>query len=377
MGLSRLGEIRYIRLGDYIERSTINNKDLKYDKNFITGVSNKGVFIEPKGNVDGVNLKPYKIVDTGAFVYNPSRLDIGSIAYRKDGVCIVSHLYQIFYLNDIGKKTIVPFYLFIYFHRKEFYREVSFRNFGSQRPEFNLNDMSEILIPLPPIEIQQKYVDIYNAMLLNQQAYEKGLDDLKLTCDAYVEKLKATSNEVIGTYIEKSNLKNEKNICKNIMGLSTLKQFRIQQKKTKDEDYSKFKIVKPRQIAYVQVTDTWKVLAFALNDTCNNIAVSPIYEVFTISEGGLLPEFLAVWMKREEFDRYARFHSWGSARETFSWEEMCNVKIPIPDIKIQQAIVDIYTVYQQRKEINDRLKKQIKDICPILIKGALEEGKRG
>lgn len=76
---------------------------------------------------------------------------------------------------------------------------------------------------------------------------------------------------------------------------------------------------------------------------------------------------------RAEFDRYARFHSWGSARETFDWSEMCEVKIPIPDIKVQQSIVNIYNAYIERKAINDKLKEQIKDICPILIKGSLEE----
>lgn len=72
-------------------------------------------------------------------------------------------------------------WLYIYFRRSEFCREVKFRNFGSQRPEFNFNDMSDIVIPLPDIEIQKKYVDIYNAMLENQKSYERGLDDLKLS----------------------------------------------------------------------------------------------------------------------------------------------------------------------------------------------------
>ena len=80
------------------------------------------------------------------------------------------------------------------------------------------------------------------------------------------------------------------------------------------------------------------------------------------------------WLRRSEFDRYSRFNSWGSARETFDWEDMCNVQIPIPDIKIQKAIVDIYKVYNTRRDINERLKAQIKDICPILIRGSLEEG---
>ena len=78
---------------------------------------------------------------------------------------------------------------------------------------------------------------------------------------------------------------------------------------------------------------------------------------------------------RSEFDRYARFHSWGSARETFTWDDLIKVKLPIPDINVQRSILDIYNCYRKRKEINEKLKEQIKNICPILIKGAIEEAK--
>ena len=81
-----------------------------------------------------------------------------------------------------------------------------------------------------------------------------------------------------------------------------------------------------------------------------------------------------LFLSRSEFNRYARFHSIGSARETFDWDELCNVQIPIPDIQVQKAIAEVFAVYNMRKQINEQLKAQIKDICPILIKGSLEEG---
>ena len=84
-----------------------------------------------------------------------------------------------------------------------------------------------------------------------------------------------------------------------------------------------------------------------------------------------------MWLSRTEFDRYARFHSWGSARENFSYDDMCNVCLPIPEKNIQKSIVEIYNAYNKRKEINERIKSQIKDIRPILIKGAIEDAKRG
>ena len=361
-----------IRLGDYIVRSTANNHDLKYGIDLITGVTSQGVFDTPKGNPLDVDLKPYKIVNNGAFVYNPTRLNLGSIAYRTEGLCIVSHLYMIFYLTDEGKKKIDPYWLYIYFRRDEFRREVTYRNFGSQRPEFNFNDMSDIVIPLPDLPTQQKYVDIYKAMVANQQSYERGLEDLRLVCDGYIEDLrKHVKCEKIGKYIQRYSEKNSEKNIDEVVGLSTEKKFRIAQSRVNRDELGGYKIVHPLDIAYVPTTDTWKVLAFAVNHFKKDVVVSPIYEVFATT-GKLKSDYLAIWMKREEFDRYARYNSWGSARENFTFEEMQNVEIPIPDESIQQSIIDLYLVYEERKAIAAQLKEQLNNLCPILIKGSLQ-----
>lgn len=366
-----------IRLGDYIERSTANNSDLKYGEELITGVNSSGVFASPKGSTLGVNLKPYKIVNNGAFVYNPTRLNLGSLAYRTEGLCIVSHLYMIFYLTEEGKKIIDPQWLYIYFHRDEFKREVTFRNFGSQRPEFNFNDMSDIIVSLPDIDTQRKYVGIYNAMISNQQCYERGLEDLKLTCDAYIEDLRRKIPcEEIGPYITRVDVRNGENGTKNVMGVSTSKEFREPTSKVNRNELANYKVVKPRQISFVQTTHNEKVFCNAFNNTDEDIVVTSVNEVFYTNENYLLPEYLVMFFNRTEFDRYARFHSWGSARETFTWDDLIKVKIPIADINIQKDIVDIFTVYKERKSINNRLKAQIKDICPILIKGSIEEARK-
>ena len=366
-----------IRLGDYIERSTANNSDLKYGEELITGVNSSGVFASPKGSTLGVNLKPYKIVNNGAFVYNPTRLNLGSLAYRTEGLWIVSHLYMIFYLTEECKKIIDPQWLYIYFHRDEFKREVTFRNFGSQRPEFNFNDMSDIIVPLPDIDTQRKYVGIYNAMISNQQCYERGLEDLKLTCDAYIEDLRRKMPcEEIGPYITRVDVRNGENGTKNVMGVSTSKEFREPTSKVNRNELANYKVVKPRQISFVQTTHNEKVFCNAFNNTDEDIVVTSVNEVFYTNENYLLPEYLVMFFNRTEFDRYARFHSWGSARETFTWGDLIKVKIPIADIAIQKDIVDIFTVYKERKSINDKLKAQIKDICPILIKGSIEEARK-
>ena len=107
-------------------------------------------------------------------------------------------------------------------------------------------------------------------------------------------------------------------------------------------------------------------LALNKGDTC---LVSKIYPVFKIkNENLILPDYLYIFFKRKEFDRYARYHSWGSARETFDWDDMCNVEIPIPDIEMQKSLVLIGSVLDKRKKINNELEEIIKNVCPVLFK---------
>ena len=369
MGLTK------IRLGDYIRRSTVNNRNLQYGEDLIVGVNNTGVFTTPKGSTNGVNLKPYKIVETGAFVYNPTRLDLGSIAYRTEGLCIVSHLYMVFYLTDEGKKIIDPQWLFIYFRRKEFQREVTFRNFGSQRPEFNFEDMSDIVIPLPLIDIQQKYVAVYNAMLANQQSYERGLEDLKLTCDAYIDKLKHKRTLVeIGDFIQQINNKNIDNQKYRFAGLSMDNYFIDSIADDTELDFTKYKIVEPNEYgAVLMKVGRDARLTIARNTSNERYLISPAYYTFRIT--GIMPEYFMTCVNRPEFERRGWFSCDTSARGSLSWDEFMKLKIPNATDEEQSVISELYKMQVVRIEINEKLKSQIKNICPILIKGSLEEGK--
>lgn len=363
-----------IRLGDYIERSTVNNHDLRYGADLIEGVTSKGVFDKPKGNPLDVDLQPYKVVENGAFVYNPTRLNLGSIAYRTEGLCIVSHLYMIFYLKEEGKKIIDPKWLYIYFRRDEFCREVTFRNFGSQRPEFNFNDMSDIVIPLPDIDIQHKYVAIYKAMLANQQSYERGLQDLKLVCDSYIEELRRTNPCFpIGNYVKPYNEKNTDGAITLEQGINIEKKF-ITPQRSNDNFFGR-KIVRKGQIAYcTQLNNENVAVALRTGPDC---IVSGVYDVIEIiDENVLLPEYLMIWLSRYEFGRFVYWASQGTSYEFLSYENLASYRIPVPPINMQQSIVNIYNCMNQRKRIGDDLKSQIKSICPILIKGSIEEAQK-
>ena len=69
-------------------------------------------------------------------------------------------------------------------------------------------------------------------------------------------------------------------------------------------------------------------------------------------------------------DRYTRFNSWGSARETFDWNEMCRVQIPLPPIDVQQAIVDVYHCMERAKQIATTAREKLKTLCPALVQRA-------
>lgn len=105
--------------------------------------------------------------------------------------------------------------------------------------------------------------------------------------------------------------------------------------------------------------------------------VSNSYQVFeVINTKKLLPKYLLLWMNRAETQRYAGFISFGTTRDIFSFNDLCEIAIPLPKEETQRSIVEVFEVYQMRSKINNQLKKHIKDICPILIKGSIEEGRK-
>jgi len=365
--------LKKCKLGELIERSTVNNKDLRYGADLIVGVNNDGVFTKPKGNTIEVDLKPYKLVNNGAFVYNPTRIDLGSLAYRTEGFCIVSHLYIIFYLNDKGKELIDPYYLHIYFHRDEFHREVTFRNFGSQRPEFSFSDMADLSITLPPLDIQRKYVAIYLAMQNNLAAYQSKVDRLKTVCDGYIEDLRRRMKcEKIGTYISECNTRNENLLVSKVQGVESSGNFAETRANTNGIDFHNYKIVKPNQFAYNPSRINLGSIALR-NEIDGKCIISPMYIVFEVNNSEkLMSDYLLLWLSRSEFLRSTLFYASGSVRDTFGFDDMVNVTIPIPDISVQREIVNIHKCYLERQRIAEELKAQINRLCPVLIKGSLE-----
>lgn len=370
------------RLGDLIQLEDARNPDGRFSLADVRGISIQKVFIETKADMDGVSLSPYIIVRPDFFAYVTVTSRNGekiTLAHNNtEETYIVSSSYIVF---SVAKKELLDSkYLFMYFNRPEFDRYARFNSWGSARETFNWEDFCDIEIELPELSIQQKYVDIYNAMVANQQSYERGLEDLKLVCDGYIEDLRRQMPcEKIGPYIVQIETSNGdlRYGIDDVRGVSIGKKFIDTKADMAGVDLKPYLVVGPNEFAYAPVTSrNGGRITIALNESESTYVCSSSYVAFKSANGkALLPQYLMLFFARSEFDRYARFNSWGSARETFDWSEMCNVEVPIPDIKIQKSIAEIFAVYNERKSINERLKAQIKDICPILIKGSLEEGK--
>ena len=376
MGLSRY------KFSNLIELVNKKNIDNKYGENDAIGVNIDKIIIPMRGNITEKDFSKFHLVPPGHFAYNPrGSRKLGLGFNDTNNTYIITFNNNVFRIKQAAKKIILDTYLFIYLSRKEWDRFAESISWGSSTEVFDWNVFCDIEIDLPPLSIQQKYVDIYNAMLENQKCYEKGLDDLKLVCDAYIEDLRRKMPcEEIGPYIEESFIKNSNNKYDTnfIKGISINKEFIETKADTNNLSTKNYKIVKNEQFSFNPNTARMgEKFCIAYNNTKDDLLVSAIYPVFEIKKKSkLYPEYLMMFFKRSEFDRYVRFNSWGSARETFNYNDVLQVKTPIPAPSIQKSIIDIFNLYLERKTINEKLKSQIKNICPILIKGSIEEAKR-
>lgn len=368
--------LKKVKLGDLIAsyKKKCNIPNLSPEQ--VSGVNRDKEFFEPSNQV-GSDTSNYQEVPLRYFACNLMHVGrdvVLPIAFNhSDRIKYISPAYSVFFIKDAS--VVLDEYLFMLLKSSEKDRFFWFQTDASVRDGMSWNDFCSAWIELPPIDVQKKYVDIYLAMLANQRAYEQGLDDLKLVCDAYIEDLRRKMpSEEIGKYLILSDRRKDLNLSVDfVRGLATSKEM-IETKADMDGvKLDNYKVVLPTQIAYVSDTSRRAdKMSLGYNNTETPVLVSSISIVFGTNTDYLLPDYLMLFLTRSEFDRYARFNSWGSARETFSWEEMCSVKIPIPPIEVQKSIAELYKVYNQRKEINEKLKAQIKDICPILIKGSLQ-----
>lgn len=339
-----MGLTKY-KIGEFVEPVSIKCGIANFEN--VMGINIDKQFI-PSRNV-GKDTSNYSVVPPNCFAFNLMHVGrdkkIPVALNNTNEELVVSPAYFVFRISK--ENVILKEYFYMIMSSPGFDRYAWFCTDSSIRGNLDWNRFCDIEINLPPIEIQQKYVNVFNAMQENQKVYEKGLEDLKLTCDTYIEQLAKTHpHKAIGNYISLCNKTNNelKYGLKNVKGISINKEFIETKADMKGVSLNSYLLVEPDAFSYVTVTSrNGEKISIAHNGSPDTYIVSSSYVVFeVINKDELLPSYLKLFFNRSEFDRYARYNSWGSARETFAWDDFKEVKIPIPDIKIQQSIVNIY-----------------------------------
>lgn len=363
------------RLGDLIEvykqKCGISNLT-PYQ---VSGVNKEKEFFEPSNQV-GEDTSKYQNVPPKYYACNLMHVGrdcVLPIAYNhSEETKHVSPAYTVFKIKN--NKIVLDFYFFMLLKSDEKDRFFWFNCDASVRDGMSIDDFKNIEIELPDIETQQKFVNIYLSMVENQKSYERGLDDLKLVCDGFIEDLrKKYPVESISDYLIERTETNKNGEINFMKGIGLLGFIEPNQVRT-EESLRKCNVFYKNDFVYAP--SSFKNGVISYNDKFEKAICTEEYIVFYINDCQKLNQYyLLMWLKRKQLGRYIDFSSCDSVRNRFYFKDLNIIEIPVPEKEIQDRIANIYKVYLDRKELVDRLKNQIKDMCPILIKGSIEEAR--
>ncbi|WP_461255589.1 restriction endonuclease subunit S [Treponema sp. R80B11-R83G3] len=365
-------------LGNLLKLSEEKNYNSQYGIDFVKGVSIQKSFIETKADMTGVSLLPYLVVRPDYFSYVSVTSRNGgkiSIAYNNsDETFVVSSSYIVFFVERTD--ILLPEYIFLYFNRPEFDRYARFHSWGSAREVFSWDDMCDIEIDLPPLPIQQKYVDVYNALLANQQAYENSLEDLNTAISASIEEFKHTAPRVpVGKLLDEIDVRNRDGKISNVQGININKEFMPSVANLSETDLTKYKVVKKNQFAYSAMqTGRDECIRIALFHENEPIIISPAYSVLQVKDKSAIAEYIMLWFSRSESDRYGWFISDSSIRASLELVNFFEIEIPLPSIPQQEAVVNFYNARNLIQRNIAALGNMLKEVCPVLVKGAVGKG---
>ena len=269
------------RIGQLIK---IVDERNSFDINDFYGININKEFMPTVANTEGLDETNYKIVRKNRFVFSGMQTGrdkcIRISMYMGNEPIIVSPAYTTFEIVD---EYVLPTYFFMIFLSQERDRLGWFYSDGSIRSNLDWDRFCDIQLNIPDLPTQQKYVDIYNAMVANQQAYERSLDDLKLTCDAYIEELRRkTPCEKIGKYLSECNERNNVGLTvNNVRGIATSKEFIDTKANMDGVSLSNYKMIHPNEIAYISDTSRrGDKISLAMNSSDEMYLVSSISTVF-------------------------------------------------------------------------------------------------
>ncbi|MGN1247726.1 MAG: restriction endonuclease subunit S, partial [Paludibacteraceae bacterium] len=373
-------EIAYVPLGELIVEYNKTNTEGK--KLPVYGINKDNEFMPTVANLENVDTSKYKLLSKGIFAFNGMHVGrdiavpIGK--FDKDFDALISPAYTTFTIKE--NSEVLVEYIEIIIRRDEFDRLAWFYCDSSVRGGLDWKRLLNIPIPLPSIEEQEKVVSVWQGLRDIQQQNAALAKPLLQLCQSYIQECKHKYTIVqLGEYIEECNERNgDKQYNEDsVRGLTTAKQIIKTKANLDGVSLTSYKVMHPYDFAFVPDTSRrGDKVSLGFNETDKSYIVSSISEVFHVKNtNSLLPEYLFLIFNRSEFDRYARFNSWGSARETFNYSDYENIPIPLPPIEVQQAIVNLYRCAQECQALAKEAAEQAKTICPALIQQVIHKTK--
>lgn len=174
----------------------------------------------------------------------------------------------------------------------------------------------------------------------------------------------------LGDYIHQVDVRNRDLAVHDLKGLSMTKEFRESTSNIVGVDLSKYKVVNPGVFAF----DTMSVIRvhkvpIILNTGNVPVIISPAYITFVSNDENILDSnYLRMWVRRPEFDRYADFKSDAAVRGGYGWDELCDTLIRIPTIEEQRRIVAEYQAVEKRIATNERLIAKLEETAQTIYK---------
>lgn len=335
MGLTRykLGEL--IKVVD--ERNDIGIRDFY-------GINKSKEFMPTVANTTNLDESKYKIVRKNRFVFSGMQTgrdkSIRLVMYTKNTPIIVSPAYTTFEIKEHDK--VIPLYFFMIFLSEEKDRLGWFLSDASIRANLDWEVFCDIEINFPPIEIQKKYVAIYQAMLKNQEAYEEGLEDLKLACYGAIENIKKNDcKKSLSELCEEVDIRNKNLEASFASGVNIEKRIIKSKANVSAKDLKNYKIIKENQFIFSGMqTGRDETIRIAKNNSNIICAVSPAYTVLQLNKARINADYFMLWFSRNETDRYGWFISDASIRSNLDLDRFFEIEIPMPPSNIQNSIAN-------------------------------------
>lgn len=361
------------RLGELIELVDERN-DLGIRRFY--GLNKAKEFMPTAASTDSLDERKYKIVRKGRFAFSGMQTGRDEVIrvslYQQEEPIIVSPAYATF--EVVKTDVILPEYLFMVFRSPEMDRYGWFVSDSSVRSNLDWDVFCDIEIQLPPLDVQRKYAKIYQVMKENLQAYEDKLEELQVAYELQLDSVKQLPRRPLGELIGEVDVRNRDLTVTSASGVNKQKVF--MPSKAAAADLSNYKLVRGDQLACnLMHIGRDEVIPVSMNRTSRPVLVSPAYLVMSVN-ADVDPGYLFAWLCRSEVDRQAWFVADTSIRSGLEKARFYELEIPLPSKEMQRGIAELQAAYEQRRSFCERLQDMIKDICPVLVRGALLEGER-